>query len=84
MGAQSQPPLSLEQTLQAVVVPPIERNLGPRVEHIYVAEPGLLSDAIVSALGLPQWFVLELIRFGAVHCCAVMPQPSPKVGLPCE
>jgi hypothetical protein len=76
-------PLSLEETLQAVAVPPIERNLGPRVEHIYVSTPGTLSEVIATALQLPQWFVLELIRFGAVHHCPVMPQPSPKVGKCC-
>lgn len=74
------PPLTLEETLQAVAIPPIERNLGARVEHIYVSQPGLLSQAVESALGLPHSFVLELIRFGAVHWCPVMPQPSPKVG----
>ena len=74
------PPLTLEETLQAVDIPPIERNLGARVEHIYVSQPGLLSQAVESALELPHSFVLELIRFGAVHWCPVMPQPSPKVG----
>lgn len=77
--AAAPPALSLEDTLQAVAVPPQERNLGPRVEHIHVSATGLLSEAVTSALQLPQWFVLELIRFGAVHYCPVMPQPSPKV-----
>lgn len=79
MGTASLPPLSLEETLQAVAIPPTDRNLGPRVEHVYVSAAGQLSDIIASALQLPQPFVLELMRFGAVHWCQVMPPPSPKV-----
>jgi hypothetical protein len=79
LGGDSLPPLTLAETLQAVAVPPIGRNLGPRVEHVLVAAAGLLSEAVASALQLPQSFVLELIRFGAVHYCPVVPQPSPKV-----
>lgn len=78
---QQLPALSLEETLQAVAFPPTGVNLGPRVEHVQVAAAGLLSEAVGTALALPQSFVLELIRFGAVHYCPVMPQPSPKVGL---
>jgi len=79
MGTASMPPLSLEETLQAVAIPPTNRNLGPRVEHVYVSAAGQLSDIVASALQLPQSFVLELMRFGAVHWCQVMPPPSPKV-----
>jgi hypothetical protein len=79
-AADSLQPLTIEETLQAVAMPPTGQNLGPRVEHVHVAAAGLLSEAIASALQLPQSFVLELIRFGAVHYCPVMPQPSPKVG----
>ena len=80
MGSVEAEPLSLDDTLQAVAIPPSGRNLGPRVEHIQVAATGQLSDAVAGALQLPQWFVLELMRFGAVHYCPVMPPPSPKVG----
>lgn len=80
-AADSLTPLSLQLTLQAVAIPPTGQNLGPRVEHIHIASNGLLSDAVATALQLPQSFVLELIRFGAVHYCPVMPQPSPKVSI---
>jgi 23S rRNA-/tRNA-specific pseudouridylate synthase len=63
----------LAATMHAVRIPPLPYNLGPRVEHIQVAADAHLSDVIASALALPDWFVAELIRFGAVHYCPVMP-----------
>jgi hypothetical protein len=76
---QQLPPLSLQETLSAVAMPATGRNLGARVEHIQVAAAGQLSAVVASALHLPQPFIQELIRFGSVHYCPVMPPPSPKV-----
>ena len=71
--------LPLEETLMVVQIPPPDQFIGPRIEHIQVTSDGLLSEAVAAALDLPQWFVLELIRFGAVHhrCAATAPQIHP-------
>jgi hypothetical protein len=46
------------------------------VEHLEVTADGMLSDVVATALQLPVWFVLELMRFGAVHYCPIMPSPA--------
>lgn len=63
-----------EWTLTAVRVPPPPKLLGPRVEHLSIPREDLLSVIVSEALLLPQWFVLELIGFGALYHCEVMPQ----------
>ncbi|KAK9817741.1 hypothetical protein WJX72_001472 [[Myrmecia] bisecta] len=47
---------------------------GARVEHVTADQGGTLSSVIHQHLGLPEWFVRELIRFGAVYCCPVKPR----------
>lgn len=73
------PPRTLQETLEVVRIPPTGRNVGPRVEHIEVTADGQLADVISTALQLPAWFVLELLRFGAVHYCPIMPNPATAV-----
>jgi hypothetical protein len=75
-GNDSIPTLTLEQTLEVVKVPPNPTNPGARVEHLEVTADGLLSDVVATALQLPTWFVLELMRFGAVHYSPIMPPPA--------
>lgn len=70
---------SLQQTLQeAVQVPPTGNLLGPKVEHVQLTDDGQLSVMVAAALQLPHQYVLELLRFGAVHYCPVMPEPGDK------
>ena len=40
-------------SLRALDVP-VEKLLGPRVEHLIANEPGLLSDTVATALVLPE------------------------------
>ncbi|KAK9814867.1 hypothetical protein WJX73_000798 [Symbiochloris irregularis] len=61
-------------TLEVLSIPPTVR-LPAQVKHLLAKESVLLSEAVSSALDLPQDFVRELIRFGAVHWCAVPPPP---------
>ncbi|KAF6266767.1 hypothetical protein COO60DRAFT_12968 [Scenedesmus sp. NREL 46B-D3] len=75
-GRDGIPELTLEETLQVVKVPPNPTNPGARVEHLEVAADGQLSDVVATALQLPAWFVLELMRFGAVHYSPIMPSPA--------
>lgn len=75
-GQQQQMTLTLEQTLEVVKIPPSSTNPGARVEHIEVTADGQLSDVVSAALQLPRWFVLELIRFGAIHYSPIMPPPA--------
>ncbi|KAK9831405.1 hypothetical protein WJX81_002433 [Elliptochloris bilobata] len=56
----------------------MDKLLGPRVEHLIVDQPGLLSDIVAEALELPKAFVLELLRFGAIFCSAVPPPMNPE------
>jgi hypothetical protein len=75
-GSDGIPALTLEQTLEVVKVPPNPTNPGARVEHLEVTADGQLSDVVATALQLPAWFVLELMRFGAVHYSPIMPSPA--------
>ena len=60
-------------TLRVLDIPPSVR-LPPRVEHLLVKEPDLLSNTISKALDLPQ-----VSRNAATHVgqarCLVHPQP---------
>ncbi|KAK9842998.1 hypothetical protein WJX74_005453 [Apatococcus lobatus] len=68
---------ALQQTLQAVALPPdLIPALGPRVEHIIARDAGTLSAVLSSQLQLPEHFTKELVRFGAVHWSAVLPALS--------
>ncbi|KAI8473509.1 MAG: hypothetical protein J3K34DRAFT_518978 [Monoraphidium minutum] len=62
----------------AVRIPPLERQLGARVEHLVLQAEGLLSRALSNELSLPAPLLRELMRFGAVYYCPVMPKPNDK------
>ncbi|DBB13532.1 TPA: hypothetical protein ACH3X3_000574 [Trebouxia sp. C0006] len=66
-------------SLAATNVPPTPETstLGPRVEHLSAAADGPLKSTISNQLKLPEWFVHELLCFGAVHWCPVPPALSP-------
>lgn len=66
-------------SLAATNIPPTPETctLGPRVEHLSAAADSALKSTIANQLKLPEWFVHELLCFGAVHWCPVPPALSP-------
>lgn len=52
---------------------PAVMRLGPRLEHLSAAEDAGLLQILARQLQLPEWFVQELLAFGAVHWCPVSP-----------
>lgn len=64
-----------EKTFLTVTVPPTEVDVPPRVEHIISHKEARVSEVVSECLELPEWFVKELIRFGAVYSCPVHPLP---------
>lgn len=81
-------PETLNYTLQAVSIPPVEPGLGVRVEH-FIIPPGGGGPAplvVANLLGMPPgsdpataavWvgFAEKLIWFGGVYFCPVPPAP---------
>eukprot|EP00803_Ostreobium_quekettii_P008954 evm.model.scf_2596.4 EVM.evm.TU.scf_2596.4 scf_2596:15058-16225(+) len=73
----------LDLTLLTIKVPPgAGLRLEPRVEHLAVRETTAACDFISASLGLPGWFVAELMRFGAVYWCPVHPVPPARARTP--
>ena len=70
--------LSLEETLKAVAIPPVVYAKCPRVEHFLAGFTGSANNVVSEALQLPESFVSELIRFGAVHSCPIVPDTAPS------
>lgn len=44
----------LEKAWRGIAMPPEEKQLGARVEHIMVDKPGMVSQLVAEALDLPQ------------------------------
>ncbi|DBA92790.1 TPA: hypothetical protein ACH3X1_002981 [Trebouxia sp. C0004] len=65
-------------SLAATKIPPTTQTstLGPRVEHLSAAADNTLKSTISNQLNLPEWFVYELLCFGAIHWCPVPPALS--------
>lgn len=70
--------VSLEETLKAVAIPPVAYDKVPRVEHFIAGFTGPVNRVVSQALELPEAFVDELIRFGAVYSCPVIPDTAPS------
>lgn len=73
--------LNLEETLKAVVRPPVQREKIPRVEHFLSAFTGSAVSVVAETLELPESFVHELVRFGAIYSCPVIPDTAPSTSL---
>ncbi len=73
-----------EELRDALRTPPLPRQLGPRVHHLTVQTEGRLSQVVGAALGVDSSYIVELMRFGAVYLCPVMPLPADAAGLPPE
>lgn len=69
---------SSSDPFDAVRVPPLERQLGARVEHVVITAGGPLSALLAARLQLPAPLFVELMRFGAVYYAPVMPKPNDK------
>ena len=70
--------LPLEETLKAVAIPPVVYAKCPRVEHFLARYTGRANDVVSDVLQLPEAFVSELMRFGAVYSCPVVPDTAPS------
>lgn len=52
-------------TLRALQVPPMQRQLGPNVQHVNLRRDGLLSEVLAEELGLPQACIVCISHCGS-------------------
>lgn len=65
MSMSASTPRRVPAPFRAVQIPPLEQQMGARVEHVVIKQEGLLSDLLSMELRLSPTLFIELMRFGA-------------------
>lgn len=51
-------------------------DIKPIVQHIIAPSDGLLSQIVADTLEMPNYYIKDLLKFGAIYTCPVMPKSS--------